>query len=267
MNWNRPAAAALLSTLAGGGVRHFVGSPGSRNTPLVLAAGEESQIKRHMVLDERSAGFFALGLAKATREPVVLACTSGTALSHYFPAIIEASLSRIPLLILSADRPGRIQDAGAPQTIRQSNLFGEYTRWAASATAPACEEDARRWRTLGLQALSKALGGEPGPVHLNLPFDLPLWTPEACASIPPAGEWTHHRPRLAPDGAEAFAETIRSIRKGILLFGAQTNDPHEEYNGVLARAASRLPPPYLQRSGADARRNGSERGSAAKATL
>ena len=136
MSWNRSAARSLLSTLVAGGVREFVGSPGSRNTPLVLAAGEEEGVRRHMVLDERSAGFFALGIAKATRSPVILACTSGTALAHYLPAVIEASLTRVPLFVLSADRPGRLHDAGAPQTIRQEHVYGTYVRWSASVPAP-----------------------------------------------------------------------------------------------------------------------------------
>jgi 2-succinyl-5-enolpyruvyl-6-hydroxy-3-cyclohexene-1-carboxylate synthase len=167
-------AAALVDALAGGGVRHASVSPGSRSTPLALALARDGRVTVHVHLDERNAGFFALGLAKATGEPVALACTSGTAAAEQLPAVVEASQSRTPLLSLTADRPPRLRGTGANQTIDQVDLFGRYARAYLEPPVPASKADDNAWFDTGLRALEHALGVPPGPVHVNCPFEEPL---------------------------------------------------------------------------------------------
>ena len=122
-------ARLLVETLADAGVAHLVVSPGSRSTPILLAARRCGRLTLHDVIDERAASFFALGGARASGEVVALLCTSGTAPSHYLPAVIEARASGHPLVILSADRPKRLVDAGANQTIDQTALFGRHVAY------------------------------------------------------------------------------------------------------------------------------------------
>src|SRR3712207_1722157 len=119
---------AFIDELTRSGVRHFCVCPGSRSTPLALTIARHPAAKLWMHVDERSAAFFALGLAKTLREPVALVCTSGTAAANFLPAVVEAFYARVPLLVLTADRPHELRDVGAPQTIDQVNMFGSYTR-------------------------------------------------------------------------------------------------------------------------------------------
>ena len=129
-------AASFIEGLVHSGVKEVVISPGSRSTPLAMLFVEHQDIQVYMNIDERSASFFALGLAKASDRPVALLCTSGTAAANYFPAVIEASLSRVPLIVLTADRPHELRDIGAPQAIDQLHLFGKYVRWFADMALP-----------------------------------------------------------------------------------------------------------------------------------
>lgn len=238
MNWNLSAATCVLETLHLGGMNVVVSSPGSRNTPLLLGARSLKGLTQEMVLDERSAGFFALGIARATRAPVGLICTSGSALAHYLPALIEASATQVPLIVLSADRPAHLHHGGAPQTIAQDNLFGSHVRWTATAEAPTFENAPRRWRTLALQALSKSMGGQPGPVHLNLCFDDPLWDGPAERVAP--GEWVPPQTLLSPAGSQTLAAKLEGVEKGLIVCGPLSSDPHGERNGRFARAVTRL---------------------------
>src|SRR5438105_5674564 len=121
-------ASRFVAALQASGVRDAVLCPGSRSAPLVIAF-DRSPIATHVALDERAAGFFALGLAKASRRPVALVCTSGTAAANFFPAVVEASASRVPLILATADRPPELRDTGSPQTIDQIKLFGDLVRW------------------------------------------------------------------------------------------------------------------------------------------
>ena len=175
-------ARLLLASFADAGVRDLVASPGSRSTPWLLAALAEPRLCCHPVADERSAAFFALGLAKASGRPSLLLCTSGSAAAHYFPAIVEAAANYTPLLILTADRPLELQAAGANQTIDQIKLYGDTVRQffdlGGADPAAAALRGARR---LVAQAWARSLGPEPGPVHLNARARKPL-EPEADGS-------------------------------------------------------------------------------------
>ena len=174
-NTNALWSAVGVRTLANLGLRHVVISPGSRSTPLAFAFAENPEIGTTVALDERSAGFIALGLAKATREPVALLCTSGTAGANYLPAVIEARLSATPLLVLTADRPPELRDCHSGQTITQNGLFGGYPVWATEAAVPSTDLNLLRyWRQLLVDAWQRAQGPLAGPVHLNLPFRDPL---------------------------------------------------------------------------------------------
>ncbi len=167
--------AAFVDELAQVGVKHAVVSPGSRSTPFALLLSKHEDIHVHMNIDERSAGFFALGLAKALKEPVVLLCTSGTAAANYYPAVIEASYSRVPLIVLTADRPHELREVGAPQAIDQIHLYGKHVKWFAEMPLPENNEDIIRFvRSFCARAASTALQSPRGPVHLNFPLREPL---------------------------------------------------------------------------------------------
>ena len=172
-------------------VDSVVVSPGSRSTPLVLSAvgypvfaGEQtsaSRLKPVVVLDERSAGFVALGLAKASRRPVALVCTSGTAAANYLPAVVEAYHSRLPLVVITADRPASYHDWGSPQTIFQNGLYAKHVRWATEVAVPR-HNPTGGGRLTALRAIQNACGPPGGPVHINWPLEKPLEPPGSGAS-------------------------------------------------------------------------------------
>jgi 2-succinyl-5-enolpyruvyl-6-hydroxy-3-cyclohexene-1-carboxylate synthase len=175
-NANTALASAFVEELARGGLRRAVVSPGSRSTPLALALWREPEIAVSVILDERCAGFFALGAAQASGEPVALLCTSGTAVANYHPAVIEADESGLPLLVLSADRPPELRGIGAGQTIDQIKLFGSSVRWFCEVGTHAADDDGLlHFRSVACRALAAARGEvRPGPVHLNVPWREPL---------------------------------------------------------------------------------------------
>ncbi len=223
---NGERAGLLLRALVRGGVRHALISPGSRNTPVVLAlhALEGRDLRLHTALDERSAGFFALGLARATGAPVLLSCTSGSAGAHWLPAIIEASESRVPLIALTADRPAELQGFGAPQTIDQTRLFGGHVRlYRDLSEPPAAGIGEERWLVAAAaQALDAATGHRPGPVHLNLPFRKPLWEPDfAIDQLAPGPVGRVLRGPALPDGAalDALSDRLSSAGRGVIVAG------------------------------------------------
>jgi len=176
--------------LARCGLREVVVAPGSRSTPLAMAFYDLDRAGRarlHVRIDERGAAFTALGLAKVSRRPVAVLCTSGTAAANFYPAVIEAGESGVPLLVLTADRPPELRAAGASQTIDQVKMYGGAVRWYAEPGVPERSPGAAGyWRSLACQAwahASGASGTRPGPVHLNLPFRDPLVPDEE------AGDW------------------------------------------------------------------------------
>ena len=165
--------ATLVDEWARAGVRHAVVSPGSRSTPLALALAADGRIDLGVHHDERAAAFMALGIGLATGTPAVVLTTSGTATAHLFPAVLEASHAGVPMLVCTADRPPELQGVGAPQTIDQAELYGRAVRWFADAGV-ADAGSTSSWRPLAARAVAEAIGADPGPVHLNLPFREPL---------------------------------------------------------------------------------------------
>lgn len=172
-------ARLLIGLLARSGVTDLIASPGSRSTPYLTAALEHDGLAVHMVVDERSAGFVALGLARACARPVALLCTSGTAAANYLPAIVEARLSEVPLIVLTADRPSVLQGCNCPQTIDQLRLYGTHVVDSIAIGVPSHDEEFVPLRRQILAAINKACT-EAAPVHLNLhtpkPLELPAQT-------------------------------------------------------------------------------------------
>jgi len=168
-------ARILVEELVASGLREVCVSPGSRSTPLTLAFVDHAEVSVSSHIDERAGSFYALGLAKSAGRPVALVCTSGTAVANYLPAVIEASLSRVPLVLLSADRPPELQDCGANQTIQQEGLFGNYVRFAATVPAGTSgDRSEAALRRLVDRTFAEACGQHPGPVHLNCQFREPF---------------------------------------------------------------------------------------------
>ncbi len=216
-------AQAFVSTLARFGLTDACLSPGSRSTPIALALARNQQIRVHVHLDERASAFFALGLAKASNRPVVVACTSGTAVANLLPAVVEASMARVPLIVLTADRPPELRGVGANQTIDQVELFGGYVRWFADAPLPTEGSDvARAW--VGLAAETHGRACSPGPVHVNLPYREPLvpaGEPVRLGSVMTAFGGTVLDEGAFPsdEDVDAFVRTIRGTRRGVLYLG------------------------------------------------
>lgn len=223
---NLPWAVLLLSSLRDAGCGDLVVSPGSRSTPLVIAAARLG-LPCHVLIDERAAGFFALGRGRATGRPSALVCTSGTAAAHYLPAVIEASLARVPLVVVSADRPPELHGCAAPQTIDQQHLFGRFTRGFVDLGMPEAAASALRGlRRRAAQMVALAIAPEPGPVHINAPARKPL---EPTGSAEESG--------MAALVAELSAEPIARA----VPAAAGAPDPAiEEIAGALGRARRAL---------------------------
>jgi 2-succinyl-5-enolpyruvyl-6-hydroxy-3-cyclohexene-1-carboxylate synthase len=169
---------AFVAELPRAGVQHAVVCPGSRSTPLAMALADQADMRVWMHVDERSAAFFALGMAKTLRAPVALVCTSGTAAANFFPAIVEAQFSHVPLLVLTADRPPELREVGAPQAIDQLRLYGTQVKWFHEVALPEATPAALRYiRVLADRAAALAQAIPAGPVHLNFPFREPLVPP------------------------------------------------------------------------------------------
>jgi 2-succinyl-5-enolpyruvyl-6-hydroxy-3-cyclohexene-1-carboxylate synthase len=233
---------ALVDELVRCGVRHVCLCPGSRSAPLAISAARHPGMRVWTFVDERSAGFFALGMAKTLREPVAVFSTSGTAAANFLPAVIEARYGRVPLLVLTADRPRDLRDCGAPQTIAQVRLYGEHAKWFVDVASPEATVTLLRYaRTLACQAVATALERPPGPVHLNVPlaeplvpavvpYETPQNVPGVAAVIegrdadrPFTAVGRAHRP---PDPAlvEELARDLARGARGVIVCGPQ-DDP------------------------------------------
>lgn len=243
---NLSAAAAFVDELARQGIRHAVLCPGSRSTPLAVALAAHPDVRLWVQIDERAAAFFALGMARQRGEPVAILSTSGTAAANFLPAAVEARLGRVPLLVLTADRPPELRGWGAAQTIDQLALYGSHAKWFADMPVP--EESAAliaHLRATAARATTIAATDPAGPVHLNFPFREPLLpvtgdvletTREAFALG--RGEERRCRfatARIAPDDGEigALAELVAHNPRGLIVCG-----PGE--TSGLSDAAARL---------------------------
>jgi 2-succinyl-5-enolpyruvyl-6-hydroxy-3-cyclohexene-1-carboxylate synthase len=248
MNPSTAFATVLTDELLRCGLREAVVAPGSRSAPLAMAlhaAAATGRLRLHVRVDERSASFLALGLAKASGRPVAVVCTSGTAAAHFHAAVVEADESAVPLLVLTADRPPELRGTGANQTIDQIKLYGGAVRWFAEAGVPEDRPgQGGYWRSLAGRAYALAAGtggGLPGPVHLNLAFRDPLvpesageTLPDALAGRPGGAPWTRvgaEQVAAAPARAEpgpaggAGRLELDWTERGVVICGDGTADP------------------------------------------
>src|SRR4051794_13782847 len=221
---------ALVDELARCGMTHAVTSPGSRNAPLALVLAGDSRLEVVSVLDERSAGFVALGMAKASGRPVAVTCTSGSAAANLMPAVVEAHEARVPLIVLTADRPPELRNTGAGQAIDQVKLYGAFAKWFVEVgNHPAGRGSAVHHRALACRAWHTATGGRPGVVHLNFPLREPL-APEpeeidasAWEGRPDGGPWVQvHTPSPAPPPSlvAGMAARISDAGRGAIVVGS-----------------------------------------------
>jgi 2-succinyl-5-enolpyruvyl-6-hydroxy-3-cyclohexene-1-carboxylate synthase len=175
VNKNIAWAISFVNELSAGGVKYACISPGSRNTPLTWAFAQNKDIRKYIIIDERSSAFFALGLANRTGTPVALVCTSGTAAVEFYPAIVEAFQQRIPLIICTADRPPELRDTGTNQTINQDNLYRNHIRYFADAGLPELSmRKITSLKNITANALDISCHKNKGPVHINFPFKKPF---------------------------------------------------------------------------------------------
>lgn len=237
-NTNSLWASVMIEALVRCGVTHFVVSPGSRSTPLTVAAAEHPGTTTTVHVDERGAGYFAVGYARGTGKPAVLISTSGTATANYLPAIVEASQDNLPLLVLTADRPPHMWDTGANQTIRQSGIYAHYTRFERTLPVPS--------RSVPLTYLINTIDSaaeilfskaDRGPVHLNCPFEKPLEpTPsedDFTAWLTPVTDWlenatpapvsTEQAAPVAPDVLDRLTHRAMRSTHGLLVFGRESD--------------------------------------------
>jgi 2-succinyl-5-enolpyruvyl-6-hydroxy-3-cyclohexene-1-carboxylate synthase len=251
-NRNTALASALVEELARCGVRNATVAPGSRSTPLALALWRQPAIEVAVIVDERSAGFFALGAAQATNTPTVVLCTSGTAAANLHPAICEADESGVPLIVLTADRPPELRGIGAGQTIDQFKLYGSAVRWFCEVgTHEADDAGLLHYRSIACRAYAAARGDpRPGPVHLNLAWRDPLGPdphPEDVSAMSElALEGRGERPLTAvphagaphPSDAliEVMAEHVAESRRGLIVCGRQRDPALAQPVAQLAKA-------------------------------
>jgi len=224
---NLAFARALIDELHAAGVATAVVCPGSRSTPLALAVAQHAGLSHSIHIDERNAAFHGLGLAKATGRPVAIICTSGTAGANFLPAVAEACHARVPLLVVTADRPPELRAWGAAQTMEQRWLYAGFTRWSEEAPCPSEGLPSGYARALARRAVFEATGPAPGPVHLNLPFREPL----VPATIDPALASAHAPLEPAPamgqvtlDDSRVLAGSLGGIARGVLIFGPDAWD-------------------------------------------
>lgn len=238
-------ADAFVAGLTAAGLRHFVLAPGARSAALALAALRRPELVCHVISDERAAGYFALGIARATQRPAAVLCTSGTAAANLLPAIMEANLAAVPLLVLTADRPAEIHGWGANQTADQTKLYGDQVRAFHAVPAPDAAVGVAYLRALTARLLEACSAPIPGPVHANLPFREPL-LPEIIPAPPalPASLVIGAAVPATPDVTmlDQLAAQL-SGQPGVIVCGAAAYPP--AYAAALANLAARLAAPIL----------------------
>jgi len=249
-NTNSLWCSVLVETLFRLGLRQAVISPGSRSAPLAFALARHPGIESIPVLDERSAAFFALGLAKRQVRPVALVCTSGTAVANYLPAVVEAHESGVPLLVLSADRPPELRDCHSGQTIRQSGIFGAYVNHAHECAVPEASLAMLRYlRQTAAHAFVRCLRPFPGPVHLNCPFRDPLPpVPDQVVLPPPSrfrGFFSGLRTSAPSAGGASGVAPIRWAQRGIIVVGPVESTEGEAFTRAIRRVSHALGWPVL----------------------
>ncbi|GAC1400488.1 MAG: 2-succinyl-5-enolpyruvyl-6-hydroxy-3-cyclohexene-1-carboxylic-acid synthase [Ktedonobacteraceae bacterium] len=253
---------AFVDELQRAGVSDIIICPGSRSTPLALAFAAQPGIHTWMHIDERSAAFFALGMAKRSSQPVALLCTSGTAAANFFPAIVEAKLTHVPLLVLTSDRPHELRENGAPQSIDQTHLYGSHVKWFVDVALPEATNAALRYiRTTADRAAAYTVAIPAGPVHLNFPLREPL-TPAPIADQPllPVTQrnplaWlgrAHRQPYVTvhdtgqrkPDSATVahLVDLTNNATRGLIIVGPQEDPSLRE---PLVQMAQHLGYPIL----------------------
>jgi 2-succinyl-5-enolpyruvyl-6-hydroxy-3-cyclohexene-1-carboxylate synthase len=219
---------ALVDELSALNIKNVVISPGSRSTPISMLVNEHPDLKSYIAVDERGAAFFALGLAKSTKQPTVLICTSGTAASNYLPAISEAKESRIPLIVMTADRPHELRDIGAPQAMNQIGLYGSFVKQFIELAIPEASEAMYQYARTSVNRLYRSCMTAPkGPVHINIPLREPLVPNFSIGDIFSSGKRQANAHTII---TETFAtiskntickiiELFHSNRKGLLVCG------------------------------------------------
>ncbi len=240
-------AVTLVDELVRAGVRHACLAPGSRSAPLALALAADGRLDVHVLIDERSAAFLALGIGKASGRPAMLVSTSGTAAANFHPAVLEAHHSKTPLIVITADRPPELRDTGAGQTVDQIKLYGDAVRWFVEVGVPEDRPgSARYWRSIAARAHATASGSPAGPVHLNAAFRDPLVPamdagpgaersggregeePDGSGGREGGAPWTQVRrtpPMAAEDDLEWLAGVIAASDRGLVVAGDCDVDP------------------------------------------
>ncbi len=240
---------AMLDEFVRCGMEHACTSPGSRNTPIVLSIVREPRLRAWSHIDERCAGFFALGAAKASGRPVAVTCTSGTAAANLLPAVVEAHEAAVPLILLTADRPPELRDVGAGQTIDQIKLYGSFVKWFVELGVPEASPERLRWaRALACRAYWTAASGRPGPVHINIPLreplvlDAPLPAPEPGGGGRPDGRpWLTQDP--PPSAGPRALPRRHEFRRTVFIAGDL--GPDARLGRRLAAFAARARVPLL----------------------
>jgi len=268
-NINTLWASVFVDELIRCGLRHAVIAPGARSAPLVFQLAARPEIEDISIIDERSAGFFALGLARATRRTVALLCTSGTAAANFHPAVCEAAYGDIPLLVLTGNRPADVQDCGAQQVMDQYDLYGGRVRWFHRMAQPELRAEKLRYlRACAGRAWALAGGPRPGPVHIDVPVRKPLepipdpndplperW-PEAvetdCRGRDGGRRWldvAHSRPHADTDTIDRLAERLDSAQRPLII--VSTDRLGLEYREALRDLAARASVPVLAEAGSN----------------
>lgn len=227
VEYRTPAAPlrALVEELVRAGVRDAVICPGSRSTPIALALRVDPAIRTWLHLDERAGAYFALGAARASRRPTVIVGTSGTAVVNFAPAVAEAREGRVPLVVLTADRPPELRDRSANQAIDQDHLYGRFAKWYVELPVPEVSPLLElHLRGVVGRAVATALESPAGPVHVNLPFREPLvpdgpLEPSGLAAEPPHVDVLRGRRALAPDDLTRLADRLVNTRRGLIVCG------------------------------------------------
>ncbi|MCA1056792.1 2-succinyl-5-enolpyruvyl-6-hydroxy-3-cyclohexene-1-carboxylic-acid synthase [Rossellomorea aquimaris] len=215
--------AAFIDELTANGVEEVVISPGSRSTPLALLFTHHPGVRTYINVDERSAAFFGLGIAKAKNKPVVILCTSGTAAANYYPAVVEARYAKVPLIVLTADRPHELREVGAPQAINQIDLYGKHVKWSVDMALPESTPGILKYaKASATRGVGLSLSAPAGPVHFNFPIREPLIP--ALEDVTFTNNQSEKRVSsgvrgLTPDMRDDLSRTLREKRDGLIICG------------------------------------------------